>query len=135
MDKTRVQLLAEIVKKTNALIVLHSGWRFWFDDRLNPIRDEAKHFVMILEQNGLKIFDKTPDLTTDEIRRTKQFSLVKAKEILLWIEHHKDVQSYIVLDDLDLNNNIIKNSLIMTNATIGLSEENVLDAIARLNGI
>lgn len=134
IDETRVKLLAEIINKTQALIVLHSGWRFWFDHELNPIREEAEHLTKILEFHGLKIYDKTPDLTTEEIRCTKQFSLVKAQEILLWLEHHKDVQSYLVLDDLDLNNNILKNRLIQTNAAIGLNEENVLNAITYLNG-
>lgn len=135
IDETRVQLLAEIIIKTNAMIVLHSGWRLWFDDMINPIRDEAKYLVNILEKNGLKIVDKTPDLTTDEIRRIRKFSFVKAQEILMWIEQHKDIDSYIVLDDLDLSIDTIKNNLIMTDSTIGLSEGNVLDAIAHLNNI
>ena len=133
VDETKVKLLAEIVKKTNAMIVLHSGWRFWFDDLLNPIRDEAKYFVSILEHNGLKVYDKTPDLTTEEIRRTKKFSLVKAQEILMWIGQHKDIETYIMIDDLDLNNDVIQKSLIRTDSTNGLSEENVLDAIECLN--
>ena len=46
----------------------------------------------------------------------------------MWIGQHKDIETYIVLDDLDLKNNVIQSNLIMTDSKIGLSEENVLEA-------
>ena len=39
----------------------------------------------------MKISGLTPDLTTKEIRKTKKFSLVKADEILLWLEMYEEV--------------------------------------------
>lgn len=30
------------IKETNAKIILHSGWRFWFDSELKPLCMEAK---------------------------------------------------------------------------------------------
>lgn len=42
VDEEKVKLLACLVKKTNAKIILHSGWRTWFDSELKPLRPEAK---------------------------------------------------------------------------------------------
>ena len=42
IDEEKIKLLAYIVKKTNSKIILHSGWRMWFDSELKPLRMEAK---------------------------------------------------------------------------------------------
>lgn len=67
----------------------------------------------------------TPDLTTEEIRRTKKFSLVKAEEILLWLKTNDDVSAWAVLDDLDLHNVQIEKHQIMPDQAIGLTLEDV----------
>ena len=132
IDESAVKLLVRIVYETNAVIVLHSGWRFWFDTMLNPLREEARHLINVLQQNGLKIYDITPDLTTDEIRKTGKFSLVKAQEILLWIERNENLEGYVVLDDMELGHDRINNRLILINADTGISEDDVCRAVAIL---
>lgn len=107
---------------------MHSGWRFWFDVNLKPLRIEAEKLIEIFKGEGLTIDGVTPDLTTDEIRITKKFSLVKAKEILLWISEHKDIQNWVVIDDLDLHNNKIEEHQIKTDQTIGLSAKDIISA-------
>ena len=67
----------------------------------------------------------TPDLTTEEIRKTKKFSKVKADEILMWLNDHPDVYSWVVLDDLELHNDEIEKHQIRTNAEYGLLETDV----------
>ena len=62
----KVALLGELVKKTNAKLVLHSGWRFWFDSDLQPICKEAKVLARELKKEGLSITDITPDFSTEE---------------------------------------------------------------------
>ncbi len=128
IDREKVKLLGTLIKATNSKIILHSGWRFWFDDDLKPLRMEAERFVEILEGEGLKLDGLTPDLTTEEIRKTKKFSLVKAKEILLWLSENSDVQNWVVLDDLDLHNEEVEKKQIKTDPTIGLSEEDIKEA-------
>jgi len=32
IDEDKVNLLSKIITRTEASIVLHSGWRFWFDN-------------------------------------------------------------------------------------------------------
>jgi hypothetical protein len=132
IEKTKVKLLSKIVKKTGAAIVLHSGWRFFFDDELNPVCEESRNLIDILKKYGLEIYDKTPDLTTDEIRESKKFSLVKAQEILLWLQRHKGLESFIVLDDLDLHNEIIAKMQVRTEPYTGLSKKDVGLAIKKL---
>ena len=104
IDEEKVKLLASLVKRTSAKIILHSGWRFWFDSELKPLRTEAERLVGLFAKEGLTIDGLTPDLTTEEIRRTKKFSLVKADEILLWLKLHDDITEWVVFDDLDLHN-------------------------------
>ena len=41
VDKDKICLLAKLVKETTAALVLHSGWRFWFDKDLKPVRNLA----------------------------------------------------------------------------------------------
>lgn len=53
---------------------------------------EANYLIDLFKKYNLKINDKTPDLTTDEIRRTKKYSLVKSNEILLWLQKHSTVE-------------------------------------------
>ena len=86
-----------------------------------------------LSKENLYISGITPDLTTDEIRKTKKFSLVKADEILLWLKLHNNVTEWVVLDDLDLHNDQLKQHQVKTDQTIGLTLENVKQAIKILS--
>ena len=86
-----------------------------------------------LSKENLYISGITPDLTTDEIRKTKKFSLVKANEILLWLKLHNNVTEWVVLDDLDLHNDQLKQHQVKTDQTIGLTLENVKQAIKILS--
>ncbi|MBD5520021.1 MAG: hypothetical protein HDR03_02135 [Lachnospiraceae bacterium] len=129
IDEEKIKLLAHLVKETNSKIILHSGWRMWFDSDLKPLRLEAKKLIELLEKEGLNIDGLTPDLTTEEIRQTKKFSLVKADEILLWLKSHNEVTEWVVLDDLDLHNAQIKQHQVKPDQTIGLTLEDVENAI------
>ena len=128
IDEEKIKLLASLVKETDSEIILHSGWRFWFDTELKPLCTEANKLVELLEKENLYISGVTPDLTTEEIRKTKKFSLVKADEILLWINLHNCVTEWVVLDDLDLHNEHIRRHQVKTDPTIGLTLENVRQA-------
>lgn len=128
IDAEKIGLLAELIRRTNAEIILHSGWRFWFDSKGNSLRKEAEKLVGLLADAGLTIAGFTPDLTTEEIRRTKKFSLVKADEILAWLHAHPDVSGWVVLDDLDLHHPLIAQHQVMTDPTVGLTLEDVAKA-------
>ena len=130
----KIKLLAYLVRETNSEIILHSGWRFWFDSELKPLCKEASKLVELLEKEDLHIKGVTPNLTTEEIRKTKKFSLVKADEILLWINSHNDVTEWVVLDDLDLHNSQIERNQVQPAQTCGVTVENVKQAAKILLG-
>ena len=121
IDRQKVTLLASLVKKTGARIILHSGWRYWFDNKLKPLRIESEYLIEFLQQEGLSIEGVTPDLTTEEIRTTKKFSLVKADEILLWLKQNENVASWVVFDDLDLHNVEVEQYQVKTDYMVGLT--------------
>lgn len=129
IDEEKIKLLASLVKKTNSEIILHSGWRTWFDSEFKPLRKEAAKLIELLEKQGLHIDGSTPDLTTEEIRKTKKFSLVKAEEILLWLKSHNDVNEWVVLDDLDLHNAQVEKHQVKPDQTVGLAIADVEKAI------
>ncbi len=125
IDAAMVKLLGSLIHDTGAGLVLHSGWRFWFDNKLKPLRKEASNLVRLLAEENMAICDMTPDLTTEEIRITKKFSLVKAKEILAWLETHPHVKGWVVLDDLDLHHDVIESHQVKTDADVGLTEQDI----------
>ena len=74
------------------------------------------------------IAGKTPDLTTEEIRKTKKFSIVKADEIFLWLRMNTDIENWVVLDDIDLKHKNIKEHQILINPNLGLTQKDIGDA-------
>jgi hypothetical protein len=128
ISEEKVKLLARLVKRTGAKIILHSGWRFWFDDDIKPLRKEAVKLVKLLKEESVYIAGKTPDLTTEEIRKTKKFSIVKADEIFLWLRMNTDIENWVVLDDIDLKHKNIKEHQILINPNLGLTQKDIGDA-------
>ncbi|SEL64876.1 hypothetical protein SAMN04487770_11448 [Butyrivibrio sp. ob235] len=133
VDIEKVSLLGSLVKRTGAKIILHSGWRFWFDKSMKPLRPEAAFFADTMKSEGIRIAGVTPDLTTEEIRKTKKFSMVKADEILLWLEENS-YDNWVVLDDLELNNIEIGKHQVKTDAEVGLTVMDVERAVTILAG-
>ena len=133
VDPEAVKLLGTLVKRTDAKIILHSGWRFWFDEVMNPKRPEAEFFANAMREEGIQISGVTPDLTTEEIRKAKKFSLVKADEILQWLKENP-ADNWVVLDDLELHNEDIEKHQVQTNAEVGLTTKDVEKAIVILIG-
>lgn len=132
IDEDKVKLLNEIIIRTEACIVLHSGWRFWFNKNLQPLRKESRRLVEILKRNNISISDMTPDFSTEEIKKTKTFSLVKAKEVRAWLREHPEVEKWIVIDDLCLHDDEIEKHQLKINQIFGLTQSNVDLAIDML---
>ena len=125
IDEEKINMLAYLIKRTDAQIILHSGWRIWFDNEMKPSRMEAKRLIKLLEKHGVELKGLTPDLTTEEIRKSKKFSLVKADEILAYLKSHNNVTEWVVLDDLDLHNVIIEQHQVKPDQATGLTREDI----------
>jgi len=122
IDRNSVSILKNIIDKTGGVIVMSSGWRLWFDDNMLPQDGYSQCLYKILCEFNIKLFGKTPDFSTEEIRTRKTFSHVKAKEITAWINEHKFVDKYAVIDDLDLKNEEINAHLVRVNGQVGITE-------------
>lgn len=133
IDEDKVKLLSKIIRATEAGVVLHSGWRFWLDKNIQPFREESRRFAEIFKRNHIIISDITPDFSTEEIRKTKSFSLVKAQEIQAWLYEHREVEKWIVIDDLCLHDSEIEKHQVKTNPIIGLTPEDVDLAVKMLS--
>ena len=126
IEEDKMALLSRLVRETGAVVVLHSGWRFHFDENGNPLHPAAKKLCSLMQKYGLSFYGFTPDLSDEAIRRTRRFSLVKAKEILLWLKNQEtEVESYVVLDDLTLHDERISSHQVKTDGRLGLTEEDV----------
>jgi hypothetical protein len=135
IDEHKVELFSVIIKNTNAVVVMHSGWRLWLNKDLQPIRTEAEYLLSLFKKYQVEIYDKTPDFSTEEIRKEKKFSLIKAKEINAWLDEHMEVLRFLILDDLDLNDEDLSYKQIRTDSKIGLTEDNVKLAIKLLRDL
>ena len=126
IDLSRVKLLADLVKSTNAKIVLTSTWRV--DWNMIPLLcgNFGKYINECFSAYGISIFDKTPCISLLNGRR---------KEIVTWLSRHRgDVESFVILDDMDFGWEELHSSVVITNPQgYGLEEEHVQKAIELLN--
>lgn len=132
IDRNNVSKLKNALDITNAVIVMSSGWRLLFNDNMLPESGDSQYLYDILCKFEIKLFGKTPDYSTEKIRINKTFSLVKAHEILAWLDVHDQVENYVVLDDLNLNNEKIYAHQVRTNPQLGLTEEDAARIVSKL---
>ena len=127
IEDEKVRLLAEIVRKTDALIVLTSTWKeFWYrEENKKEFQDAfANHLDTKLNACGLSVFDKTEDQTFD-----------RGKGIRRWIDAY-DPGSFVILDDnlFDFRENGLWERLVRTDLSVGLTETDVDRAVSILEG-
>ena len=132
IDHKKVEALSGLVEKTGAAVVLSSGWKLMFDSEMRPLTGEATLLFDAFLKFGVSIYGKTPDLSTQEIRKTHAFSKVKAKEIKAWLSARGDIDGFIVIDDLDLNDEFINSRRVCVDGAFGLSDEDIRLAINML---
>jgi len=134
IDRHAVGILKRVIDETGAEVVLSSGWRFWFDDDMEPREGQAQCLCGILNEYGITLLDKTPDFSTEEIRETRTFSHVKAQEIRAWLKAHPQTEEYVVLDDLDLRDDEVNAHRICVNGRVSLTDADARCAVEMLNG-
>lgn len=116
ITKSKVRLLRNIVEATGAKIVVSSTWRILHESRVILKRK--------LGYKGIKIFDWT--------RRSEMLE-IRGNQIHSWLDNHKEVTNYIILDD---DSDFLEYQypfLVKTDPEIGLTKEDVEIAITLLN--
>mmetsp|Transcript_2776 Transcript_2776/g.8423 ORF Transcript_2776/g.8423 Transcript_2776/m.8423 type:complete len:206 (+) Transcript_2776:267-884(+) len=110
-------VLKEIVDKTGAGIVLTSNWR--------RTRAGMKEVSYHLKDFGMKVYSKTIDLRRNTAK-------ARAQEIYMWLKQHPEVDSWLVLDDLNLlkysneqHLQILSNNFVRTNPLVGLTRDDL----------
>ncbi|CBH16391.1 uncharacterized protein TEOVI_000722800 [Trypanosoma equiperdum] len=120
----QMKFLADIINGSGAQIVLSSSWRTTDFGRKEVARQ--------LTQFGMPVFiDCTPTLPDKP----------RSVEILSWIDSNKrkyNIVNFVALDDINLplsapDRNFFARHAIVTNATTGLTEANVKQALQMLS--
>ena len=119
VDDFLVARVRKIVDATGAVIVLSSTWR----DEWN-IKDESLNGS---DFNELRA--KFNEFGMDFFSRTGAWQKRgRGWEIMDWLERHEAIESFVILDDWN-DMGPVRDHLILTNPSLGLTEENVQEAI------
>lgn len=112
-NKEACYCLRSLVKQSGARIVLSSSWRLYND--LAELR-----LLFALFDMGEYLIDKTKD-----------HNFQRAQEIQEYLDQHKDITSFLILDDIDLRQDF-PNRCIVTQKYLRLSEfQDGLDILLR----
>jgi len=88
LDENCLYNLEEIVRQTNAKIVITSTWKqFWEHPKLEFHKYKIS-LVSKLKQHNMEIYDFAPNLKRH-----------RTKEVQQWLKEHVDIESFVVIDD------------------------------------
>ena len=138
IDDTKVKLLKEIIDVTGAKIVLSSSWRYSWRRDEEDCDNLAIYLNKKLARKQLHILDKTKDWVNTDDKEIKCAD--RGGEIKEWLSMHKNIESWIVLDDDifdDFESEGIIPHLVKTSFYDdlgGLQKDSVDMAIKMLNG-
>lgn len=118
IDKSRLPLLKRLIDETGARTVLSSSWREHWEREASEMSDAGKELSLIFLQAGIKIFDKTPFLSS------------RKEEINHWLSLHPEVEGFVILDDNIFGWGELSDYVIKTNNRNGkgLEEEHIIKA-------
>lgn len=113
-----LQRLKCIVTQAKAVIILSSSWRLE-PESVAEVRRQLAHFEMA-------IYGST-------CCESSLGCISRAEEIMQWLREHREcIESHVVLDDLDLTSSLGSSHCIVVDGSKGLSDHDVLTAIAML---
>lgn len=139
--------LKALIDKTGAKIILSSSWRL-SSEAIATLMDKIDKFDLVVSGmicNGVDLdwikrfkFDVTKKYldTRFDYDENRQIKIThdRGAEIFKWLSEHKEVESFVILDDEDFDiKNYFPNQLIKTNFKTGLTKQDVEKAINILN--
>lgn len=126
IDPSKVELLNQIIKETEAKIVVSSSWR---------IQNSTEQLQDMLDRCGFngEVIGCTP---------AKLSNCFRGNEIQWWLNKHPEVEKFVILDDesdmLHLKDHLVQTSFGLNegeNGVGGLKQEHVNEVIRRLNDV
>ena len=111
--------LQDIISGTKASIVLTTSHK----NRFTP-----KEWKIIFNNRGIDVSSVTK-------LQTRKIYPNRKEEILTWCKRHKDVKDFVIIDDDKSLNGLpreLKDKLILTNSSVGLTQSDALQAIKML---
>ena len=107
-----LRLLARLKEETEAEVVFSSSWRF---DELSFINAKVQ-----FEEVGIYLYGYTTlDWHTGQTR---------SDEIALFLTQHPEIENYVILDDVDITNEILRAHWVKTTFKEGFTREMFLRA-------
>ena len=107
-----LRLLARLKEETEAEVVFSSSWRF---DELSFINAKVQ-----FEEVGIQLYGYTTlDWHTGQTR---------SDEIALFLTQHPEIENYVILDDVDITNEILRAHWVKTTFKEGFTREMFLRA-------
>jgi phosphoglycolate phosphatase-like HAD superfamily hydrolase len=117
LNQQALDNLDELVKRSGAKVVVSSTWRQFY------ALDALQEF---LRARGVKcvgaFISVTPILYES-----------RDKEIASWLNSHEDIKNFVIIDDNGIGS-MFNEKLILTDASVGLSADNVKEALDVLEG-
>ena len=107
-----LRLLARLKEETEAEVVFSSSWRF---DELSFINAKVQ-----FEEVGIQLYGYTTlDWHTGQTR---------SDEIALFLAEHPEIDNYVILDDVDITNEVLRAHWVKTTFKEGFTREMFLRA-------
>jgi hypothetical protein len=128
-----MECLCEILNKSGAELILHSGWKNMFSDRMLPVMPQAQPLVAALKKYRIRLDGMTPNFATETILLQKTFSKIKAREITAYLAEEKRADGFVVLEDLDLGDPFIASHQVVPSSKNGLTREDAAAALKLLS--
>lgn len=125
INQYNVTLLSQIVKRTDAKIVLTFSWKSgWELDHFKDV--DTSYLAISLALQDLYIMDKTADEVSPSLQ---------GKGIINWLHHH-NYKNFVILDDeeFDYSEKHLDNHFVHTDYNTGLTSKDVNKAVKILEG-
>lgn len=119
INPANMEILKEIIEKTNARIVLTTSWREHWSRQAAERDNVGEEIHAVFHKYNLEIYDKTPTLPGR-----------REGEIQHWLETHPETEQFVILDDQLLSGEFLKGHFIKTSDYFGgLNQEDGRKAV------
>lgn len=98
IDREKVKILKQICDLTNASVVLSTGWKFILDEDLKALDDNGKFLLEIFKEYEIPLIGKTKTIPKD-LGDGRMLQYWKEYEIKDYLEKHKEVKHFCIIDD------------------------------------